>query len=188
MRVGLPIDRQGEGDLGDDVAIGAGTLEQTVAIAEGAIGGGEGDEFAGVAVVGAQGMEPVLDLDTVCANVLDGRGAHRAGNQREVFQPRQAMRHRVGDQAMPRFAGACGDGVDCAAIDHASAGGDARNLHQQHQAFEIACEHDIAATAQHQHRQALHARVGQRGGNVVRRANVGGIARSGLETERVVLA
>lgn len=96
--------------------------------------------------------------------------------------------HRVGGEAVPRFARAGRDGVDGASVQGRPADLHAGNLHQQHQAVEVAREHDVAAAAQHQHRQAPRAGIGQCLGNVLRCVHVRGIAGGGLETERVVPA
>ncbi|MNT34532.1 hypothetical protein D3C72_1705190 [compost metagenome] len=85
---------------------------------------------------------------------------------------------------MPVLAGTGGDQPAVAVIHHRVAG----DFHQQHQRVEVAGQHHIAAAAQHHQRQALRARVGQRGQQVGFGANVGREARPDIETECIVPA
>nr|GFD55300.1 hypothetical protein [Tanacetum cinerariifolium] len=76
----------GESHVQHHQAAPVGLLEHAVAVAKAAIGRRHGARAAGREIEGGQRMEAVLDLGPVGADVLDRRGAHRARDQRHVFQ------------------------------------------------------------------------------------------------------
>ncbi|XQU69705.1 hypothetical protein OJJOAM_002436 [Cupriavidus sp. H18C1] len=180
----LPAPRQPQRDRGDHVAIPAGLLEQAVPIAEGAIAQAQRDEVAGLPVPSAQAVEAFAQLDAVGADVLNGRRAHAAGDQRQVFEAGHAVGDGPIDGRVPVLAGTHrhqpgvvggGDGV-------------ARNLHQQHHRIEIAGQHHVAAAAQHDHRPLRGAGVGECLDEVAFAAHRHRVACAYVETQCVVLA
>ena len=100
-------------------------------------------------------MEALGDLQPVGADVLDRRGADRAGNQRQVFQPRPALRQRPLHEVMPVLAGA---GLDVPGVGVFAEQAPAGDGHVQHQAVEIAGQHQIAAAAEDEARRLLAVR------------------------------
>jgi len=94
---------------GNDVAATVGGVEAAAAVAEGAVGGGEGDELERVKVEGADVGDGVGDLLAVGADVLDGRAADSAGDTGEAFDAADSLLADLEDEAVP--VGAGGDGV-----------------------------------------------------------------------------
>ena len=114
--------------------------------------------FAGLAIQSGQAGEHVLDLHAIGADVLHRCRADGAGNQAEVFQPRQPLRQGVLHERMPRLAG-LGFDHDLAAVIAQDAN-PARG-HAQHQRLDIGRQQQIAATANHQQRHVMFHRIGQ---------------------------
>ena len=92
-----------EGDLEDHVTARVG-LEPAGAVAEVALGGGEGAYGAPDAVPDADPGDGLGDLLAVGADVLDRRGADRAGDAGERLQPHPAAADRLGHQVVPSLA------------------------------------------------------------------------------------
>ncbi|MCY1233073.1 hypothetical protein D9M72_455920 [compost metagenome] len=166
----------------DDVAAGAGALEQAVAVAEAARPQVQPDECAGVAVIGAHAFEALAQFHPVGADVLDWRCARGAGDQRQVFQPGHAVGDGAVDQRVPVLAGAGGDQPGIASLFRL-VGGD---FHQQHQRVQVAGQHHIAAAAQDHQWQAVGTRVGQCRGQVGFAAHMHCKARARVESECIV--
>jgi hypothetical protein len=99
-----------------------------------------------------QGMEALGDFQPVGADVLDRRGADGAGDQRQVFQAGPALRQRPLHEVVPVLAGAGAHvpGVGVLADQRAAGNG-----HVQHQAVEVAGEHQVAAAAETKRRGRL---------------------------------
>ncbi len=93
-----------EGDLEDDEATGV-PLEPAGAVAEAAVGDGEGAVRRLDAVPAAHGGDRVGDLLAVGADVLHRGGADRAGDAGERLDAHPALLDRPGDQVVPDLAG-----------------------------------------------------------------------------------
>ncbi len=155
-QVRLPGRRQRESDVQHDEIATNGVFEDAVAVAEAARGGVQAAELAAGHVESRQAVEHILGFDAIRPHVLDGRGADRAGDQRQVFQSPQALVQREPDEGMPVFSGlgAHEDLVALLAEDLPPLAG-----HVQHQAVDILGEQQVAAAAQHQARQTGESRV-----------------------------
>jgi hypothetical protein len=80
-------------------------LEHAVAVAEAAVGGGRSGASPVCHVEAVERVEALGHFQPVGADVLDRRGADRAGDQRQVFQPRPALRQRPLHEVVPVLAG-----------------------------------------------------------------------------------
>ncbi|MGF6608376.1 hypothetical protein OKW45_003298 [Paraburkholderia sp. WSM4175] len=89
-----------------------------------------------------------------------GGRADRARNQREILEAGHALRQRPRDELVPRLAAGRLDIPRILILAHHAA---PAQRHQQHEPGEVAGQHDVAATAQHEARQALDARIAHRG-------------------------
>lgn len=121
-------------------------FEDGVAVAELARGGVEGVLRAGAEVDVVEGVEAVLQLNAVSADVLHRRGADGAGDEREVLQPGQVVRERPFNELMPALA--------AAGFNKGVAGVFAHDAPPWDVCFEdelgdVAGEHDVAAAAEH---------------------------------------
>lgn len=92
-------------------------------------------------------METLGDFQAVGADILDRRGTHRTGDQRQVFQPRPATGQRPLHEVMPVFPGPGFDVPGVGILVEQALAGDG---HVEDQAIEIAVEHQIAAAAENE--------------------------------------
>ena len=102
----------------------------------------------------------------VSAHVLHRRSAHAAGNAAEALHAGAIAGHRVGHEPVPLFAGAYIE--DHRSIFPALFHPAEADLERQPRPPGIR-DHQIAAAAQHEQRQAAGARKIHRRGNVIRR-------------------
>ena len=65
------------------------TFKQAIAVGKFAFVPIEFDQIAGLAVQRCEPSEDILDLDTVCADILNGCRTDRTGYQAEILQPSQ---------------------------------------------------------------------------------------------------
>ncbi|MNI51470.1 hypothetical protein D3C73_1061990 [compost metagenome] len=133
-------------------------FEETVAVSEIALAQVEIAQLTRLAVQRGQAGEYVLDLHAIGADVLHGRGTDSAGDQAEVFQPRQSLGQGVLNERMPRLARL---GFDDNAAAVIAENANATAGHAQHQRLDIAGQQQIAATANHQQRHVLLCGIGQ---------------------------
>ena len=92
-----------EADPQDDIALGV-LLEAAVAVREGALGVRDGDRLAGAAVVGHDLGDGAGDFLAVRADVLDRRGAGRAGDAGQALDAGEARLDGAGDGVRPDLA------------------------------------------------------------------------------------
>ena len=105
-------------------------------------------------------MQIILDFNAIRANILDRGRAHRARDQRQVFQPAHALRQGPLHEVVPVFTGGGGDedGLEIGLRQaHAARG------HVQHGAGKVARQDDVAAAAQYQARHGGQGGILQRG-------------------------
>ncbi len=153
---GCPLTRQRESHVDDQARLGF-MLEGAVAIAEPAFISGQRLQRLSRKIPRLQAMKPLGKLDAVGADILDRRRAHRARNQRQVFQARHAVVEQPLDQRMPVLA--CADLHPPA---HAVVGPlHAGDFDLQYAAVEVLREKHIAAATQHQQRHPEDTTVGQ---------------------------
>ena len=150
---------EAEGDLGDDVAVTVGRVEDAVAIAEAAVRVGQGDEGEGFEIEGTHGVDGLGDLLTVGADVLYGGAADGAGDAGEALDAADALLADVLDELVPVHSGrdvevdvaAAGDGCQARGFDGTD--GDAEN-----QSIEAGvADQQVAAAAQGEEFQLLVA-------------------------------
>ncbi len=147
---------QGKTHAQDQPAPGV-ALEQAVAITEGTFCQTEVMQFARLAVEGGQAGEHVLDLDPVGAHILHRRGAPTVpGNQAEVFQARRTLRqcplHERDATASPASAST----TICSPSSLQHAGGHWLAMCSTSASISLG-QQQVAAAADHQHRQAVAA-------------------------------
>ena len=123
-----------------------GVFEHRVAVAKAALRGVQGKHLPGLQVNRVQGIKAVLQLHAIGAYVLHWRSAHRAGNKRQVFQPRQALVQRPGHKVVPVFAGTGFHDVVLGRLAQQRA---AHDFYLEHQRLHVAGQHQVAAAAQH---------------------------------------
>ena len=105
-------------------------------------------------------FDQLARFQAVGADVLDGRGTDRAGNQRQVFQTRPTLRQRPQHEVVPVLAGA---GFDIPGIGILAQQAFAGNRHVQNQAVDIAGQDQVAAAAENEARLSGQRRIGQLG-------------------------
>jgi hypothetical protein len=94
-----------EGDLGDDVAVAVGGVEEAGAVGEAALFLRQGEERKGFEVEGADFGDGGGDLLAVGSDVLDGRAADEAGDSGEAFDAGDAEHAGGADEVVPGDAG-----------------------------------------------------------------------------------
>ena len=87
-------------------------------------------------------MQAITYFQPISADILDRSGAHRAGNQAKIFQPRPALLQSPLHEIMPVLARAGFDVEGRAIFLEQLLAGD-RDV--QNKAVKIACQHQIAA-------------------------------------------
>ena len=80
-------------------------LEQRVAIGKRAVGGGKPQPGIVLAIKRLHHVDAFAHFHAIRANVLNRRGAHGAGNQRQILQARQAMTQGPQHEVMPHHPG-----------------------------------------------------------------------------------
>ena len=161
-----------EGHVEHDVAAGVG-LEAGVAVAEPAVGVGEGADAAQLAVPDPHGRDGLGDLLAVGADVLDRGGADRAGDAGQGLDADPAPGDGGGDDVVPvlargdghQHAAARGVVLAVAGVAHA-----ARRDLDDDPGEALVGDHHVGAAAQHQHRFA----GGVGGGHRVDQLGLGG--------------
>ena len=79
-------------------------LEDGVAVAKAALRGIQAERLAGGQIEGVERFKPILQLHAIGTDVLHGRGAHRARDERQIFQPWEPVRQRPGHSIVPDLA------------------------------------------------------------------------------------
>ena len=133
-------------------------FEHRVTVTKRALRGPQAEVLPGFQVNRIQRFKAVLQLDTVGADVLHRGGAHRARDEGQVFQAIKTLRHGPGHEVVPHLAGT--------GFDHPGARGffhkpPAHDLGLEHQGFDVAGQHDVAAATQHEFRHRAQRSVGQ---------------------------
>jgi len=106
---------EAEGDLGDDVAVAMGSVEEAAAVGKAALLACECGEPEAFKVKGANLRDGVGDLLPVGPDVLYGRAADGAGDAGEALDAADSLLADLQDEAVP--AGArCNGGVDRSAF------------------------------------------------------------------------
>ena len=141
----------------------AGMLEHRVAVAKSALRGVQREGLAGLQVHRVQRLKAVLQLDAVSAYVLHRRSAHAARDHGQVLHAWVSIGQRPGHQLVPVFPSASLDNEGFGGFAHQPL---AHDLDLEHQGFDVAGEHNVAAAAQNELRHCLQRRVGQHGGQV----------------------
>ena len=150
---------EAEDDLGDDVAVALGGVEDAVAIAEAAGRARQCDEGEGFKIEGAHGVDGLGDLLAVGADVLDGGAADGAGDAGEALDAADALLADVVDEVVPVHAS--GD-VEVDVVG-AGDGGQARGFQgadgdAEYESVEAGvADQEIAATAEGEDRELLLA-------------------------------
>ena len=152
-------DGEPERDRPDDVAVAPLSLEAAGSVAEATLLGAEASPRAGRPVHDVDGDDRVRHLLPVGADVLDGRRAHAARDAAQALDPREALIDREGDQLVPLHARADLEvGLAVLTLDvHAVV---RRADHKPLEGFVV--DEDVATAAEHEHRQLLLARPGER--------------------------
>ena len=140
-----------------------GVLEHRVAVAEGALRGVQGESLAGLQVDGVERLEAILQFHTVGADVLHRGGAHGAGNERHVLQPRPALLQRPAHGLVPAFAAAHLHDPGARGVFHQPAAGD---FDLEHHRLDVTGQHDVAAATQHEFRCRAEFGIGQHGQHI----------------------
>ena len=99
-------------------------------------------QSAGIEIAGRQLVEAVGQFEAVGADVLDRRGAQRSGDQRQVFEPRPALRQRPSDGLVPPLATTEAQVARVSVLTNQLA---PRNGHVHHQPIEFAGKNKVAA-------------------------------------------
>jgi len=133
-------------------------LEHRIAVAKRTLARIQRKHLTGLQIDGVQRIKAVLQLDPVGANVLHRRGAHGAGDQGHVFQPRHALVQGPGDERVPVFPGTGLHNIVLGRLVQQRA---AFDFDFEHQRLHIAGQHQVAATAQHELVLPCQLRVGQ---------------------------
>jgi len=141
----------------------AGVFKNRVAVAKSALRGVQREGLAGLHVHRVQRFKTVLQLDAVSADVLHRRSAHAARDHGQVFHAGKAIGQRPGHQFVPVLAGAGLHDEGFGGLAHQPF---AHDLDLEHQRFDVAGEHNVAAAAKNELRNSLQRRVGQHGGQV----------------------
>ena len=118
----------------------------------------EREDLPGLQVDGIERIKAVLQLHAIGADVLHRRRADGAGNQSQVFQPRVTLCQRPGHQFVPALART---GLHDEGFVGLHQQPSAHEFNLEHQCFDIAGEHNIAATAQHKFGTGTQLGVGQ---------------------------
>jgi len=151
----LGLLRQRHRNRADEMAPGRLTLEPAVAIAEMAGIPIHRRRLSTVEIDPLQRGKALRQLQAVGADVLYRRGAHRSGDQREIFQPRIPHRDGGADETMPRLSG---PGTDQHMVGGLVDEVDASGVEPDHDPRPVVDEQEIGATAEQQPRQAIQRR------------------------------
>ena len=87
-------------------------------------------------------MEAILHLHPVSAHVLHRRGPDRARNEGHVLEARPALLQGPGHEIVPRLPRSRLHNPVAVGLGHEST---PQNLDFEHQGFDLAREHDVAA-------------------------------------------
>src|SRR5690606_29683605 len=127
-------------------------LEQAIAVAEAAVVTLEPTYLPGGAVKGVQTVEQITELYAIGTDVLHGRRAQGAGDQRQVLQAVEPLVQAPANQLVPALSRLAFDnGTALPPAQHAPAAA----AHADHQPPHRAGDNHIAAAAQQGHRPAF---------------------------------
>ncbi len=135
-------------------------LEHAVAVREPAIGRLHFHKARLAHIPGRQAVKAFLQLDAIGADVLHGRRAHGAGDQRQIFQAIPSLRDAGRHESMPALAASRFDDPRVRPRfqqPHTLEG------HARNQAGHAFGQHHVAAAAQHEQRRRRLRQGGQRG-------------------------
>ena len=145
------------GDGGDDESAFPLRLETGGAVAVPAVGRVDVHELSGGAVIGPDAGDDVFGLHAVGADVLHGRCARLAGNERQVFRPPEALGGRPGAEIVEDNA--CAEGDRFFASLRMTGMGGMTDGHMKDCSGEVFGKEEVGAAAHHQHRPGQGAPV-----------------------------
>jgi len=146
---------EAKGDLGDDVAVAMGRVEDAAAVGEPALLMREGDEGVGRQVEGADLGDGVGDLLAVGSDVLDWGAPDRAWDAGEALDAGDSLLADAEDEAVPLGAGG-GGVVDVSAFGAGVGGGADGDVEDEAVEAGVADE-EIAAAAEDEDFEAVPA-------------------------------
>ena len=175
--VGCAAGVQSEADAGDDVAVWSVGVKEAGAVAEVAVGGGEGEEGAAGAIEAADGFDGLGDLLSVGADVLDGGSADEAGDAGEALDAGEVAGDGEVDEGVPGLAG--GGFEEAVGLLGDAAEGDVED-----EAVEAGVtDEEVAAATEDEDGQAALIGPGEGGGDVGFIGDLGEVARGAADTE-----